>query len=158
MTDLHEIHRRCGPALLRKARRVLQSEADAQDVVQGLLVDLWRKGRLTGDLPYLYRAVTHRCLNHIRDATNRRRFLEAHDDALRWPTAVPIDGRAVDRDLLFKLADRLDRQRWEVLVYRHFDDMALDEIAEVTGRSRKTIARWLARAQAEAGALAREGT
>jgi RNA polymerase sigma-70 factor (ECF subfamily) len=150
---LEEAYRRYGPALLRKARRMLGSEADAQDIVQTVLIDLWRKRRLPARLPYLYRAVTTRCLNWMRDEQNRRRLLTLHPP----PSVASIEGRALDRDLLFTLLDRLNGPRREVLVYRYFDDMQLSEIAALTGRSSKTISRWLQGIAAQARALA-EGT
>ncbi len=162
MHDLERVHARYGPALLRKARRILRSDADAQDVVQTLLVDLWRRDRLRAELPYLYRAITHRCLNHLRDADNRQRLLEQHRDGpgagvLHGWTALPLEGRVIDRDLLLKLGARLDRRRWEVFVYRHIDEMELEDIAALIGTNRKTVQRWLARVQDEARRLLTEG-
>lgn len=148
-----DICRRYGPALLRQARRILQSEADAQDVVQTLFVDLLRKRRTDVDLPYLYRAVTRRCLNHLRDRKNRARLRDRHDVALRGPVRTTLDGTAVSRDLLEKLMARLDEKRAEVVVYRYFDDMQVQEIAELTGRNRKTIQRWLEAVRQQAQAL-----
>ena len=59
-----EPYRRYAPALLRKAERMLQDRDEAQDLVQGLFLDLMQRPDTPADLPYLYRAVTHRCLNH----------------------------------------------------------------------------------------------
>jgi RNA polymerase sigma factor (sigma-70 family) len=42
-------------------------------------------------------------------------------------------------DLLTKLAEHLDKKSLEVLVYRYFDDMSQDEIADLVGTSRKTV-------------------
>jgi RNA polymerase sigma-70 factor (ECF subfamily) len=66
-----ELYQRYGPALLRKAARLLGNEADAQDVVQGLFVEMLRRRDMDRDLPYLYRSVTNRCLNFLRDSGNR---------------------------------------------------------------------------------------
>lgn len=58
-------------SLFRHAYRILKEEKVAEDVVQELFISLW-----DGDLQlenekvlsaYLYRSVTNRCLNHIRD-------------------------------------------------------------------------------------------
>lgn len=152
MNPLEQAHRRYGPALLRKARRMLGSEADAQDIVQTVLIELWRKRRLPARLPYLYRAVTTRCLNWMRDEQNRRRLLASQAQ----PTVGSIEGRALDRDLLLTLLDRLSGAHREVLVYRYVDDMQLAEIAALTGRSSKTIARWLKAITAQARTLAEE--
>jgi RNA polymerase sigma-70 factor (ECF subfamily) len=143
-----QAYARYGPALIRKAQRMLQSHEDARDVVQGLFVDLLERGDDPSDLPYLYRAVTNRCLNMIRDRKKRALLLERHDPSLRGPVRVSCEARAVDLDLLVKLSAELDAESCEILVYRFVDDMALEEIAELTGWSRKTIAKRLERVHA----------
>ena len=65
---------RYGPALVRKAERMLLSRADAQDVVQALFLDLLQEPDPRTELPFLYRAATDRCLNYLRDAKNRARL------------------------------------------------------------------------------------
>lgn len=125
-------------ALLRKAQRLLGNRADAQDVVQSLFVDLFAKGDPC-DLPYLYRAVTNRCLSLLRDETNRVRLLEAHDEMLRGPVRTRCDDRVVDLDMLMKLSQSLDERQMQVLCYRYFDDMTHEEVADMVGLSRKTV-------------------
>ena len=58
---------------------------------------------------------------------------------LRGPIRSTCEDRAIDLDLLTKLAARLDRQNVEILVYRYVDDMSQEEIATLLGLSRKTI-------------------
>lgn len=145
---------RYGPALVRKAERLLGRRADAEDVVHGLFVELLTRGETGPTLPYLYRAVTHRCFNMLRDARSRLRLLDAHGEVL-VPVRSTLEGRTVDRDMLVKLLDRLDDKTVEVLVYRYVDDMTQEEVAEVAGISRKTVQKRLDRARdavAEMGA------
>lgn len=137
-----DAYARYGRALLRKAERILGSRADAQDLVQGLFVDLLEKDDAV-DLPYLYRAITNRCLTFLRDERNRARLLAEHDDALRGPIRTRSDDRIVDLDLLAKLVSTLDETTLEILVYRFFDDMTQEEIASMTGISRKTVGKKL---------------
>lgn len=139
MEDLYERH---GRALLRKAERILQSKADAQDMVHALFLDLLQKG-LEPDLPYLYRAVTNRCLGFMRDESNRTRLLEAHDDALRGPVRTRCDEHVIGMDMLVKLAAALDEQTLEIVFYRYFDDMTQEEVATMLGISRKTVGKKL---------------
>ena len=68
-----DAYQRHGRALLRKAERMLGNRADAQDLVQSLFLDLLQMGE-SPDLPYLYRAITNRCLTYIRDTSNRTRL------------------------------------------------------------------------------------
>lgn len=149
-----EAYRRYGPPLLRKAERMLQDRAAAQDLVQGLFLDLLQRPGTPADLPYLYRAITHRCLNHLRDRRNQGRLLASHDQALRGPVRTLIDQRVVDRQMLASLADRLDAEAWEILVYHFVDDMTQDEIAALIGASRKTVVRRLQAIREEARRLA----
>ena len=140
-----DLYRRYGPALLRKAERMLQDRDEAQDLVQGLFLDLMQRPDTPADLPYLYRAVTHRCLNHLRDRRNQGRLLSNHDEALRGHARTRIDERVVDRQLLASLAGRIDAQAWEILVYHFVDDMTQDEIAAHLGVSRRTVGKRLER-------------
>ena len=149
-----ELYRRYGPALLRKAERMLQSREEAQDLVQGLFVDLLQRNEVAADLPYLYRAITNRCLNHLRDRKNHGRLLALHELALRGEARTRIEDRVVDRQLLARLARQVDAQAWAVLVYHAVDDMTQDEIAELMGISRKTVVRKLRRLRDEITAIA----
>jgi RNA polymerase sigma-70 factor (ECF subfamily) len=138
------LYERYGPALLRKAQRILQNPDDAHDVVQALFVEvLQREPDEPIDLAYLYRAVTNRCLNLLRDRATRARLLQQHDPALRGPIRISCDERAIGLDLLAALGDRLGDELGELLVYRYFDEMTQEEIAELTQLSRKTIGKRL---------------
>ena len=144
---------RYGPALCRKARRLLGNAADAEDVVQGVFTELVQRGRTGVDLPYLFRAVTSRCLNLARDQGNRRRLLDRQEPALRGPGRIRCDDQVIGMDLMLKIVDRVDAVSAEALVYRYFDDMTLDEIAEVQSVTRKTVAARLDRVHEAVHAL-----
>jgi RNA polymerase sigma factor (sigma-70 family) len=139
-------YRRYGPALLRKARRLLRNEDDARDAVQNLFLELLQRPEPTLDLPFLYRALTHRCLNLLRDEKNRVRLLERESPALRGSSRISPDAQVLGLDTLCKLADCVEESIMETLVYRFFDEMGLEEIARVMGVSRKTVQNRLARA------------
>jgi len=159
--DPRELYRAHGPALVRKAERILHSRDDATDVVHGLFVDLIQRRASTVDLPYLYRAVTNRCLNFVRDEANRARLLAREADAVSPRARVRCDDHVIGTQLLARLAGRLDDAHLEVLVCRFFDDLTQDEIALQLRLSRKTIGKRLARIRDEVLALvemtAREG-
>jgi RNA polymerase sigma factor (sigma-70 family) len=151
---------RYGPALLRKARRLLRNEEDARDALQGLFVDLFADGgAVPHELPYLYRALTHRCLNFLRDERNRARLLAREVPLLRGPERVQPDTLALGLDALLKLQSRVDESVMETVIYRFVDELGLEEIADVMQVSRKTVQNRLTRAQQELGelVLGREG-
>jgi RNA polymerase sigma-70 factor, ECF subfamily len=148
-----DLYQRHGRALLRKAERILQSKADAQDMVHALFVDLLQKGE-EPDLPYLYRAITNRCLGFMRDESNRTRLLEAHDDALRGPVRTACDEHVIGMDMLVKLAAAVDERTLEIVFYRYFDDMTQEEVATMLGISRKTVGKKLDDVRAVVASLA----
>ncbi len=139
---------------MRKAERILLCAEDAEDIVQCLFVDMLRSSDpIPSDLPYLYRAVTNRCLNHIRDAKNRARLLDLNQPELRGAARTELEGAAISRDLLLRLVDTLDDAHAQVLIYRFFDDMTLEEVAEQIGVSRKTVGKRIGRIRETVRAL-----
>jgi RNA polymerase sigma-70 factor (ECF subfamily) len=130
---------------VRKAERVLRSREDAVDVVHALFADLLPRWNSDVDLPYLYRAVTNRCLNLVRDRGTRARLLEREQLAAAPIGRVRLDDQVVGLGLIAALADRLDAAHMEVLVARFVDDMTQDEIADHLKISRKTVGRRLDR-------------
>jgi RNA polymerase sigma-70 factor (ECF subfamily) len=140
-----EAYERYGRTLIRRAARIVGNVEDARDLVQALFADLVQRRDTPLDLPYLYRAVTHRALSFVRDEGNRARLLERHDAALAPPPRTRCDERAVGLDLLTKLLRELGDEETEVLTYRYLDDMTQEEIATLLGLSRKTVGKRLER-------------
>ena len=124
---------------------MLRSREDAIDVVHALFADLIPTWTSDVDLPYLYRAVTNRCINLVRDRGTRARLLERDRTAAAPLGRVRLDEEVVGLGLMAALADRLDDTHLQVLVCRFVDDMTQDEIAAHLGVSRKTIGKRLDR-------------
>ena len=153
VSEPHAAYRAYGPALVRKAQRILRNREDAVDVVHPLFAALIPKWNRDMDLPYLYRAVTNRCLNALRDRGTRERLL-AREEVVAAPVGrVRLDDEVVGLGLIAKLVERLDPGHMEVLVARFVDDMTQDEIAAHLGLSRKTIGKRLDRIRDEVVAL-----
>lgn len=141
--DPQAAYRTYGPALVRKAERMLRSREDAVDVVHALFVDVIPRWNRDVNLPYLYRAVTNRCLNILRDRDTRARLLEREQSVAAPVARVRLDDNVLGLRLLAGLVDRLDQAHLEVLVCRFVDDMTQDEIAAHLGVSRKTVGKRL---------------
>ena len=156
VNDPQAAYRTYGPALVRKAERILKSREDAIDVVHTLFVDVIPRWNSDVNLPYLYRAVTNRCLNLVRDRSTRARLLEREGSAAAPLGRVRLDDQVVGLGLFAALADRLDDPHMQVLVCRFVDDMTQDEIAAHLGVSRKTIGKRLDRIRDAVTALRTE--
>jgi len=132
---------------------MLRSREDAVDVVHALFVDVIPRWNRDVNLPYLYRAVTNRCLNILRDRDTRARLLEREQSIAAPVARVRLDDNVLGLRLLAGLVDRLDQAHLEVLVCRFVDDMTQDEIAAHLGVSRKTIGKRLDRIRDEVIAM-----
>ena len=152
-TDPRAAYRAFGPALVRKAERMLRNREDAVDVVHALFADLIPTWTPDVDLPYLYRAVTNRCLNLVRDRGTRARLLAREHGAAAPVARVRLDDEVVGLGLVAALAERLDEEHLQVLVCRFVDDMTQDEIAAHLGVSRKTVGKRLDRIRGTVTAL-----
>jgi RNA polymerase sigma-70 factor (ECF subfamily) len=151
--DPQQAYRTYGPALVRKAERVLRRRDDAVDVVHALFVELLPRWSPEMDLPYLYRAVTNRCLNALRDQATRARLLAREHDTVAPTARVALDDELVGLGLIAALVERLDVAHQEVLIGRFVDDLTQDELAAQLGVSRKTIGKRLDRIRDEVVAL-----
>jgi RNA polymerase sigma-70 factor (ECF subfamily) len=155
-SDPQSAYRAYGPALVRKAERILRSREDAIDLVHALFVDLIPRWNTSVDLPYLYRAITNRCLNAIRDERTRARLLEKQGTAVAPMARVQLEDEVVGLRLMAALVERLDESHLQVLVCRFIDDMTQEEIAAHLSLSRKTIGKRLDRIRDEVSALRTE--
>ena len=124
---------------------MLRSREDAVDVVHALFADLIPTWTAAVDLPYLYRAVTNRCINLVRDRATRARLLEREPTAAAPIGRVRLDDEVVGLGLVAALTQQLDDAHLQVLVCRFLDDMTQDEIAAHLGVSRKTVGKRLDR-------------
>jgi RNA polymerase sigma factor (sigma-70 family) len=150
-TELYRVH---APHVLRRARAMLGSDADAWEVVQDLFLELYTRpsafdGRSTMST-YLFSATTHACLNRIRNRRTRARLLATYD------APKPSAGGAPDLAALsplHNLVRTLDEPMASVALYYYVDDLSHDEIAKLVGCSRKHIGNLLARVVDAARAL-----
>lgn len=153
---LDEIYRRHGPAVLRRARRLLGSEADAEEALQDVFASLAKDGKQfegrSSMTTYLYSVTTHLCLNRLRDARRRAAILRDEGPAAGPRGAPPADGEraAIVRQLVARMPAELSAPA----LHYYLDEMTHDEIAEVLGCSRRHVGNLIERARAWVAAAA----
>lgn len=150
-----ELYRRFGPLVYRRCLKLLLHPERARDATQEVFVRaLKHRRKLTNDregLPWLYRVATNYCLNQIRNG-KRLEFREPE----RLPQ--PLEQRCAERWLgareqVIRLLSRADERTSEIAVLALMDGMTQEEVAEVTGLSRRTVGKRLRSFVAMAQAL-----
>ena len=149
MDDVERLYREYGDMVLRRARRILGSESDAQEILQELFMSFLRdpeqlkgKSSLTG---WLYGATTHLCLNTIRNKKNRLRLLQSETARGQATEAPRAEKLMTARELLEQLPDELA----QVAIYYYLDEMTHQEISELIGCSRRQVGNLLEQVQAK---------
>jgi len=129
--------RRHQAAVYRVALRMLGSEADAQDATQEAFVRAWRAlqgfRRQSAVSTWLYRIVTHRCLDLIA----ARRPTEDLDQIELDAGADPAD-KAEQRERLravTRAVAGLPGEQRAALVLREFEGLSYEQVADVLDTS-----------------------
>ena len=145
---IERAYRAYGHSVLRRARSILGSEADALEVLQDVFAALLREPEAVIDpqalVSWLYRATTNRCLNRIRNHKTRGRLLDERV-APAVPESVGSSGEFRVRHDLRRLLAALPEQEATALVHHEVDEMSHREISELMGCSRRHVGNLLER-------------
>jgi RNA polymerase sigma-70 factor (ECF subfamily) len=143
LPPLEQLYLSHGPAVLRRARRILDNDADAQEVLQDVFTTLIQKPHQyrgqSSVMTFLYGMTTHAALTKLRNQRTQRRLLDAQVDVRMQ---APLGQARVElREALATLPAELAT----VAVYHYLDEMTQDEIAGVMGCSRQWVTKLVAR-------------
>ena len=131
---------------------MLGSEADAHDVCHDVFIKLaasWPRIRDREKLSsWLFRTTTNLCIDRLR---LRKDVDPAALD--RLSAGFPHDHRAQYRQALHNLWEKCPRADRALVILRFLEGLEINEIAEVTGSSPRTLARRLKRIRARAARL-----
>lgn len=146
-STVQSLYKRLGPAALGKTVRLVRRHDLAQEIVHDVFVKLWRQ-RLrfeTEKQAFLWVYKTCHCaaIDTLR-STARRTMREArYHDEESWAAALPeFAGMS---SFLTKVLTSMPAQTVQIFMYRELEGLTQDEIAELTGVSRKTVQRVLNR-------------
>ncbi len=139
-----------GPAIFRRCRQLLGDDDAAHDAVQEVFLRMLGRGPSfrggSSPLTWLYAVATNHCLQQLRNARLRERKLGALAD----PNPAWSGAGAEDRLLWQAILGEQDESTQRVALLRHVDGFTLEEVAQLVGLSRKTVARKLDRFAASA--------
>ena len=139
--DVEDFYRRYGPMVLRRCQKLLRSDAQAQDAMQDVFVQvLSHEQSLDATAPagLLLRIATNVCLNRLR--TKKRRPESADDDLLLRIAATGQDSESLlaARGMLARLfggEGPLAASSQTIAVMHLVDGMTLEEVAAEAGMS-----------------------
>lgn len=157
---LERLYQTCGPAVRSRCRYLLKDEAEAEDAMHEVfakaLQGLGAFRAESSPVTWLVQIATHHCLNVMRsrkaawrEETERMARLAPVGDG----GGAPVEGR----DLVRALLSQFDEETQRAAVHYHVDEMTLEEVAAVLGRSvptvRKRLSNFAEVARAEAARL-----
>ena len=138
VAEFERVYRQCAPLVHARARRML--DADADDVVQDVFAQLWRRPPAHGELlPWLYRASTNACLDRLRARQRRDPTWEAQVRGAADGGPRALADELASKELCRRLIVRADDKTQQVVALVYFDDATHDDAAALLGVSRKTI-------------------
>ncbi len=146
-TQFTDLYRPLAPLVFRRCRRLLGSEADANDACQEVFVQLLLYADRVdfsdqeAALRWLYRVSTNHCLKLL--SRHRRVEFRAPADLPHVPVRAEGVEVLVSRETLTRVLDGVDERARSVFVHIFVDGMTQEDCAEVMGVSRRTVGKKL---------------
>ena len=145
-----ELVRRHRDRIYRIALRMLGSSADADDVAQEVVIQLWTAlSGFTGGAAFttwLYRVVVNRCLNHRRGQRPHQELSDADHPPVAGPERQVLAGEELQAGL--RAIAALPEDQRVPLVLVQLEGLSYREAATVTKTTEATVRGRLARARA----------
>lgn len=146
---IHSVERLRGD-LLRQARRLLNSEEDAEDAVQETLVKLWMlRDRIPNALKMRNMATVvskNVALNMLRDAKLSVPIETAEVTTMQGNPQIQIEERESRKKLKHGIEALSDKQR-AIMRMRNVENMSYTDIAKIIGTSESSVRGMISKAR-----------
>jgi RNA polymerase sigma factor (sigma-70 family) len=140
---VEELYARHSRAVYRRARELLGADDAARDAVQEVFVRVIKAGGRVPAEPsptaWLYRVTTNLCLNRLRDKQRQGALL-----AEKYVQSDEVSPTVETRVMVAKILAQMPAEVQDIAVYFFVDELSYDEIARLTGVSRRTVGNRLA--------------
>ncbi len=141
-TVLHDLYTRHGGAVFGRCLYLLKDRARAEDAMQEVFARAFTNHtgfrNEASPLTWLMKIATHHCLNELRqERAGWRRIFEREQKA-----RAPHDGSHETMELreqVRAVLGRFDAETQAVAIHYHVDEMTLEEVARLLGRSVPTV-------------------
>ena len=141
-SELRELYEKFGASVFSRCAYVLRDHSKAEDAMQDVFAKAlthYESFRAEASpLTWLIKIATHHCLNILRAEragwhARFEREVRTHAESTGGPQVLEM------RDLVAKMLARVDQETQAVAIHYHVDEMTLDEVAELLGRSVPTV-------------------
>ncbi|HEY0713275.1 MAG TPA: sigma-70 family RNA polymerase sigma factor [Polyangia bacterium] len=140
---LRELYEKYGASVHDRCAYLLRDPSAAEDAMQEVFAKALQSydgfRAESSPLTWLMKIATHHCLNVLRGerAAWRQRFI---DEERRRSEPQPARPQAFElRHEVRKLLDRFDLETQAAAIHYHVDEMTLEEVATLLGRSVPTV-------------------
>lgn len=146
--DVEAAYRRFFSMILAKCTRMLKDPEEAHDVAQETFTRLWAKRRSIRDeqmlTAWLYRTATRLAIDRLRLRARQQPTAEA-EHAGSVGISGELEDRAAARQAIARLCTHTPTHELEAVILSSVDGLTHPEIAEVMGKSERTVRRLLAK-------------
>lgn len=124
------------------ARRMMGNHLDADEVVQEVLIVMYKKlkdFKFNSSLyTWIYRIVTTRSINFLRKRSIKNLFSlqSIADNNVKYNEDIVENLEQKEKiDKINKLLQKLPRKQREVFILRNYEELSYEEISQLTGKS-----------------------
>ena len=138
------------PMILAKCTRMLHDAEEANDVAQETFTRLWAKRRTIRDgqmvTSWLYRTSIRLAIDRLRLRV-RQQPADLAEGIAPADTGHGLEDQVAARQAILRLCSRAPKRELEAAILSGIDGLTHPEIAEVMGKSERTVRRLLAKFQ-----------
>ncbi len=147
LSEIEECFRTHRSSLLGFCRRMLGSQAQAEDVVQEIFLQACASDQPLVLPAWLYRSARHRCI----DLHRKRGVWEKIKSLVAQPTANgSFDSEVIDRDLGWRVLRRLPEKMRAALLLKSYAGFSYQEIGDILELTPGSVGVLLSRARRRA--------
>ena len=142
---IHKVYEKMAAPASWKAYTIVRRKDIANEIVQEVFIRLWQSGGIFPNekaiYAWIYKACHRAAIDHVRSATFRREsYVDSYADEAKAGAKTQEDS-LLDREAIIACTKNLSAEEAEIFVYAEVDKLTQVEIAELTGKSRRTIQR-----------------
>lgn len=141
-----EVYNFYAPKLFRHIYYRVSSRETAEDLAQQVFYKVWRylaeAEKKIDDLnAFLYRTANNLVVDYYRQA--ERKNIKIGEELERSLASETSDVEEIDRDFdldrVKQALEKLSVEQKNLIIWRYLDDMSIDEIAKVSGKSKNAV-------------------